>query len=390
MKIAFVVQRYGLEVMGGSELHCRLIAERLAAGGHEVTVYTTTAKDYIAWKNEYAPGKSLLNRVKVKRYAVDKEREIKSFNEYSDWIFHHEHGREDEIAWLDRQGPLCPRLLDALEREEGEHDIFIFFTYLYYTTVWGIQRIKGRKALVPTAHDEPALHLGVMRDVFAVAQAFMFNTASEKAMLGRLFPFEGKYQEIVGVGVDIPGRADRESFLKKYGLETPFILYAGRIEPGKGCRELLDYYAAFTEKHPGLGLVLIGNLLMELPPHPRIKYLGFVSAEEKNAAMASALVTCHPSHFESLCMAAQESLAVGTPILVQETTDPLKQHCLQGRCGLYYSNAAEFERALELFLKDSRLRSVLGENGRAYIERDYSWPVVIGKYQRLLEWMSRP
>ena len=390
MKIAFVVQRYGLEVMGGSELHCRLIAERMAAAGHGVTVYSTTAMDYVTWKNEYAPGESLINGVSVKRYRVDKERDIKSFNEVSDWIFHHEHGRKDEVEWLDRQGPLCPGLLDALEREEGEHDLFIFFTYLYYTTVWGIQRIKGRKTLVPTAHDEPALRLGVMRDVFNAAQAFMFNTASEKAMLGRLFSFEGKYEETVGVGVDIPERVDREPFLKKYRLETPYILYAGRIEPGKGCRELLDYYLAFAEKHPEVGLVLIGNLLMELPAHPRIRYLGFLPAGEKNAAMASALVTCHPSHFESLCMAAQESLAVRTPILVQENTDPLKDHCLQGRCGLYYSSAAEFDKALELLLRDFRLRSVLGENGRAYVERNYSWPIVIGKYERLLEWVSRP
>lgn len=386
MRIAFVVQRYGLEVMGGSELHCRLIAERLAGAGHEVCVYTTTAKDYITWKNEYPAGETELNGVKVKRFAVARPRDIESFNAYSDWIFHHGHTEKDEREWLDRQGPQTPDLVEAVAKEEGGQDVFIFFTYLYYTTYWGLKKVKGKKTLVPTAHDEPALHLGVMREVFAAPQAFMFNTESERRMLGRLFSFEGKYQEIVGVGIDFPDGAnlERVAFCQKHSLDPPFILYAGRVEPGKGCRELVDYFLRFSQLHPELSLALIGNLLMRLPSHARLRYLGFLSPEEKNTAMAAAEVTIHPSHLESLCMAALESLAVRTPILVQEAADPLKDHCLRGQCGLFYSNYEEFEASLGLLLGNTRLRAALGENGFAYVQKNYAWPIVIGKYERLI------
>lgn len=386
MRIAFVVQRYGLEVMGGSELHCRLIAERLAQAGHRVTVYTTTAKDYITWKNEYPAGETDLNGVKVKRFAVARPRDIESFNSYSDWIFFHDHTEKDEWEWLDRQGPQTPDLVEALEKGEAGEDVFIFFTYLYYTTYWGLKKVKGKKTLVPTAHDEPALRLGIMREVFAAPQAFMFNTESERRMLGRYFSFEGKYQEIVGVGYDFPDRAnlDTKAFCRRHGLHPPFILYAGRIEPGKGCRELVDYFLRFSRLHSDLSLALIGNLLMDLPSHPQLRYLGFLSPGEKNAAMAAADVTIHPSHLESLCMAALESLAVRTPILVQEAADPLKDHCLRGRCGFFYSNYGEFEASLGLLLKDKRLRGVLGENGFAYVQRNYAWPIVIGKYEKLI------
>lgn len=385
MKVAFVIQRYGKEVVGGSELECRLVAEHLVRKGFECTVFTTAAKDYITWRNEYNPGETILNGVSIKRFQVKKERNIETFNSFSDRIFSQSHTRDEELEWMRQQGPECPGLIEALEREQQKHDIFIFFTYLYYTTYWGLKKIKGRKALVPTAHDEPALNLEIMKEVFAAPEAFVFNTEAEKAIVGRQFPLGNRYQSTIGIGLDIPEIKDPSSVLQKFSLTKPFLLYAGRIEKGKGCEELIRYFLRYSQKNKELSLVLIGKLLMELPRHPQLRYLGFVSNADKTAAMASAAVTVHPSYLESLCIAALESMAVGTPILVQERTAPLKHHSLNGKGGLTFSNYDEFVAALDLLLSDARLRRVLGINGRSYVRDNYSWPMIIEKYERMFE-----
>jgi glycosyltransferase involved in cell wall biosynthesis len=385
-KIAFVVQRYGKEVLGGSELLCRLVAEWLALAGYDVTIYTTCAKDYITWKNEYPEGETLLNGVLIRRFPVRQVRDIGSFDRFSDRIFHNPHSPDDEKEWMERQGPFSTGLVAALSKERGSHDLFIFFTYLYYSTYWGLKAVPAEKAvLVPTAHDEPALGLEMMKEVFARPRAFVFNTESEREMVGRHFPVEGKVGDVVGVGVDLPEAPSTAGFFAEYRVRPPYILYAGRIEPGKGCRELMDNFLRYVRKLPGLELLLVGNLLMKLPDNPAIRYLGFVTPENKNTAMAGALATVHPSHYESLCMAALESLAVRTPILVQEATDPLKRHCLEGQCGLYYSNPDEFGESLALLEADERLRRALGRNGHDYVTRNYAWPTIIEKYERLFE-----
>ena len=50
MKLACVIHRYGADIAGGSEGHCRLVAEHLAAQ-HDVTILTTCAKDHISRRN---------------------------------------------------------------------------------------------------------------------------------------------------------------------------------------------------------------------------------------------------------------------------------------------------------------------------------------------------
>src|SRR5262249_31277909 len=50
VKLACVIHRFGADIAGGSEGHCRLVAQHLA-DSHEVTIVTTTAKDHITWRN---------------------------------------------------------------------------------------------------------------------------------------------------------------------------------------------------------------------------------------------------------------------------------------------------------------------------------------------------
>ena len=85
--IGIVVQRYGNEVIGGAETLARNVAERLLRQGFRVTVFTTCARDYLTWRNEYAPGESLLRGVTIRRFPAVRERDIGAFNRFSDEFF---------------------------------------------------------------------------------------------------------------------------------------------------------------------------------------------------------------------------------------------------------------------------------------------------------------
>ena len=203
MKIAFIVQRYGTEILGGSEYHCRLIAERLASK-HQVEVLTTCAADYISWKNEYAEGADRIRGVTVRRFANARTRDIHAFNRYSEWIFTSAHTRDDEMEWLRQQGPWCPPLVEYLERNQHLYDVLIFFTYLYAPTFLGSRVAPHKSILVPTAHDEPAIHLDIYKELFSLPAGLAYNTEVERRFLTTHFSIRAVEEETVGCGVDLP------------------------------------------------------------------------------------------------------------------------------------------------------------------------------------------
>jgi glycosyltransferase involved in cell wall biosynthesis len=186
---------------------------------------------------------------------------------------------------------------------------------------------------------------------------------------------------VVGVGSEIPATVDAARARQKFGLQNPFVIYVGRIDANKGCAELFDFFTRYagTSTRP-LDLVLIGTPVLQIPKHPRIRHLGYVSDQDKFDAMAAAEALVMPSYYESLSMVALEAWALGRPVLANARCDVLLGQCLRSNAGLYYETAAEFGGALDALLDDPQLAVALGRNGREYFARHYSWPVVERKY----------
>jgi glycosyltransferase involved in cell wall biosynthesis len=415
MRLAFIVQRYGTEVLGGSEYHCRLIAERLAPH-HDVEILTTCARDYVTWKNEYPEGTDRIRGVTVRRFANQGMRDITAFDRYSEWIFTSAHTADDEMEWLKQQGPWSPALISYLQSNHQRYDVLIFFTYLYATTVLGVEISPARSVLVPTAHDEPAIRLEIYKAMFSRPAAIMFNTDIERSFLKDQFARLPPLEETVGVGVDIPqhqpypriaSAADRDVpadeatedgpvrefpshltargavFRRRHRLYGPIALYGGRIDPGKGCEELIEYFSRYAAGGGDATLALMGVKLMPLPEEPFIRFAGLLSDRERLQALEAATVVICPSPYESLSLLALEAMAVGTPILVNGRSPVLVEHCIRSNAGLYYADGDEFVEALKLLVRDERLRAAMGRNGRDYVRRNYRWDVVLGKYERV-------
>lgn len=375
IRVGIVVQRYGQDVLGGAETLSREVAERLHANGFDVSVFTTTAKDYITWRNEFSPGESVLKGVLVKRFPVERERDIESFNCFSESFFQEGSSLRDEEKWIMEQGPFSPKLINGLEREQNNYDIFLFFTYLYYTTVKGVGAVKKPVGLFPTAHDELPIYLNVMKGVFQKPDILFFLTQAEKSFVQRTFSLKNRLC-LVRTGMNIESGIDEDLFRHSKHIYAPYMLYAGRIEKGKGLELAFKAFERVRKKEL-LDFVLIGRKIMDIPRIDGLKYLGFVSEEEKLSAFKGAVFSLQPSQMESLSITTLESFSQHTPVIVNRQSEVLNEHVTISAGGVSYRTEDELEAHIIDLLKEKRKRRLLGKNGYDYVTSYFSWESVV-------------
>lgn len=382
MKLAFVVQRCGIDIRGGAESVCLNLAKQLSKN-FEIEILTTCAKDFVTWKNHYNEGIEILENFCIRRFKVDHERELKKFFKLSDKIYFQKNSNEEEEQWMKLQGPYSTKLINFVKNNHENYDGFVFFTYLYATTYYLLPIVSHKSILVPFAHDEPPLKFSIYEKIFKSANALIFSTEEEKDLVLKRFEKLDNHNQVIGVGID-PLSKIPENF-SKLKIDYQYLAYVGRIDAGKGCNELLDYFVKYVKKNNSkLKLVLAGPSVLKFKKKSNVVYLGEIGEIEKSYLLKNCVAFLMPSKHESFSIAIMEAWLAEKPVIVNEKSAVLKGHCEKSNGGLYYSNFDEFEGCVNYLLEHEEERKLMANNGKNYVLKNFGWKKIVEKYSNFI------
>ena len=122
-----------------------------------------------------------------------------------------------------------------------------------------------------------------------------------------------------GVSSRRASEADAAGTRERLGLDRPYLLWTGTMEPRKNLPRLVE---AFLSMDTDMTLVLAGPegwnediSALIARGGPRIRTLGFVEPGDLGALYAGAEVFCYPSLFEGFGLPVVEAMAQGTPVV---------------------------------------------------------------------------
>jgi glycosyltransferase involved in cell wall biosynthesis len=194
--------------------------------------------------------------------------------------------------------------------------------------------------------------------------------------------------------------AASQEFLNKHKLNGRFILHLGNIEPRKNIAGLIAAFdilraedEAGEKRFSDLRLALAGasgwknravyRAWQKSPYRDSIKFLGYVSAAEKEILLRQAAVFAYPSFYEGFGFPPLEAMARGVPVVCSNVSSLPE---VAGRAALMVNpyRPAEIRTALELVLTDERLRARMTKAGYEQAAR-FSWDKTAAEYLALFK-----
>jgi len=392
LNIAVVVQRFGKEVVGGAETHAKLLIEQLTNElKWQVTVYTTTAKNYSTWAPHFAPGRTEENNISILRFDVDQNRSplFGIYNKLYKILFHLPIPKKIKILlenlWMYLQGPNSKLLEKQIFLDQSKYRLILFFTYLYPTTNQILPKISVPTVLIPTAHNELAFYFNTTKILFENASYIYANTNVEKNLITEHYPSVLKKTKVVGLGFD----QKRQTPPNQKSRQKPYLLYLGRIGRSKNVHTLAKYFSEFLSANPTseLELVLAGEYDdgFHLSHHKNVTSLGYISDSDKDELLTNAVALVSASYFESLAMIVLEAIAVKTPVIAAEQCPLFREYAATLSSVHSYRNSAEFSTVLEDVTSRRHTADLASaaESSLKWLKEHLAWHKVLTKYKSL-------
>jgi glycosyltransferase involved in cell wall biosynthesis len=170
------------------------------------------------------------------------------------------------------------------------------------------------------------------------AAGVIVPSASTKLDLVERHPVDPDRVWVTPLGVDAAGFAPAPDDVvaatrRKFGVDGPYALFVGGIEPRKNLDALVR---AFASLEPGTRLVVAGGpvrwdpkaserldaTIAALPPAARARIIrtGYVSDKDKVALLTGATLLAYPSLYEGFGFPVLEAFAAGIPVLTSNVS----------------------------------------------------------------------
>ena len=385
MRVAFVAPFFGAKAAGGAEAECRKTAIHLAAAGIDVHILTTCSLDlHHDWNvHYYREGTTGEDGLTVHRFRADC-RGLGSFHSLNARLIAGQTLSADEELQFMAMHVNSPGLYEELAATRDSYDWVCFIPYLFGTTVFGTRICPDKAVLIPCLHDEGYARMRIVAETFRRVDRIVFHTGSEQEQALRQYGIPREKCILLGEGIDTEFPADADRFRKRYGIDSPFMLYAGRKDATKNVPRLLSYFLAFRQRHfVDLKLVLVGPGNVTIPQTQKgaVVDLGFVPEQDKKDAHAAADMLCQPSLNESFSIVIMESWICAVPCLVHADCAVTREHVVRSGGGLYFGNFAEFDKCVQYLLQNRETAQRMGRAGRRYVRKNFAWDSIVERYK---------
>ena len=224
-RIAFVTVRYGLDINGGAEFHCRMLAERLA-GDCQVEVLTTCVKDYTKGGNEYPPGTGIMNGVTVRRFRTEPfdrsasdywarkakpARRLRMFL-YNTGLLHPlsyiirtwRWKLDEDIEYQKHSIFYSEEMVKYIASSKDSYDAFIAITSDFAPFYFTAMEAGEKTIAIPTMHYAKVSFRASLSQAFSRIRYVGFNTTAEQKLARRIFGPGVRHSSIISVGIEVP------------------------------------------------------------------------------------------------------------------------------------------------------------------------------------------
>ncbi len=271
-----------------------------------------------------------------------------------------------------------------------------------------LARILKKKYNVPyivTVHGSDifglrsSLFKKIQRNVIKDSVVCTVNSNATKNEIIRRFPELKNKLELIPMGVDTDFFRKKKVSKKTLGCDnSSLLLFVGRLTEQKGVQYLISAMPEILNSNSNTKLLIIGEgsympdlqrIVAELGLRENVDFLGSVSKEKLVDYYNAADLFVYPSLMhktgtEALGVVLLESLSCGTAVL-GSNLGGIKDIIKDRKTGLLCKqrNKRDIADKANLLLRNKNLREKLAKQGQKLVRQNYSWPIIIKKFERI-------